>query len=133
MEHLKCLVDTEERLTTADGKTVQMFEFCHRDDDKVLSDWAKHLRNQYCLDRENDTLRKGTGYSRTEYLNEIKFPDSSVKPGPRIRSGDFSEILIADYLQFILNNWVPRTRYDDKATRNESTKGCDIIGFKNYP
>lgn len=130
MKYLEWLVDTEERLITADGKTVQVFEFCHRDDDEVLSDWAKHFRNHYCLDSEIDTLRKSTGYSRAEYLNEIKFPDSSVRPGPSIRAGDFGEILLADYLQFILNHWVPRTRYADKSTRNESTKGCDIIGFK---
>ncbi len=130
MKYLEWLVDTEELLTTADGKTVQVLELCHRDDDKVLSDWAKHFRDHYCLDSEIDTLRRSTGYSRAEYLNEIKFPDSSGGFGPSIRSGDFSEILIADYLQFILNHWVPRTRYGNKSTRNESTKGCDVIGFK---
>ena len=26
--------------------------------------------------------------------------------------------------------WVPRFRYDEKAVRNESTKGADILGFK---
>ena len=30
----------------------------------------------------------------------------------------------------MLGYWVPRTRYNDKTIRNESTKGCDIIGFK---
>ena len=40
------------------------------------------------------------------------------------------EVLVADYLQYILKYWVPRTRYCDKAVRNESTKGCDIIGIK---
>jgi hypothetical protein len=39
-------------------------------------------------------------------------------------------VLIADYLQYILGYWVPRTRYGDKTIRNESTKGCDIIGFR---
>ena len=51
-------------------------------------------------------------------------------PGTSIRAGDFGEILVADYLEYILGFWVPRTRYADKAVRNESTKGCDIVGFK---
>jgi hypothetical protein len=50
--------------------------------------------------------------------------------GPGTRSGDFGEILIADYLEYVLEYWVPRTRYLDKTVRNESKKGCDIIGFR---
>jgi len=128
--HLNWLIDTGQRLKTADAKTVRVLEFRHQEDDRVLSEWAKHFRNHYCLDGEIDILRKGTSYSRAEYLNEIKFPDASVTPGPSIRAGDFGEILVADYLQYLLGYWVPRTRYCDKSARNESTKGCDIIGFK---
>jgi len=128
--HLNWLIDTGQRLKTADAKTVRVFEFRHQTSDKVLSDWATHFRNHYCLDSEINTLRKGTGYSRTDYLNEIKFPDASVAPGPSIRAGDFSEILIADYLQYLLGYWVPRNRYCDKINRNESSKGSDILGFK---
>jgi hypothetical protein len=61
----------------------------------------------------------------------VKFP-GGTKPGPSIRAGDFGEIFVADYLQYIMNYWVPRTRYCDKAIRNESTKGCDVIGFKLF-
>jgi hypothetical protein len=129
-EHINWLIDTGERLTTVDGKTVEVWEFCHEEDDDVLSAWAKHFRNHYCLDDEIDFYRQGYSYSRSEYLNNIKFPDRSNGWGPRVRAGDFGEILVADYLQYVLQFWVPRTRYGDKATRNESTKGCDIIGFK---
>ncbi|MBS4189478.1 hypothetical protein KHA94_04500 [Bacillus sp. FJAT-49705] len=37
---------------------------------------------------------------------------------------------IGDFLEYVLEFWVPRTRYGDKTIRNESTKGSDIIGFK---
>lgn len=130
MKHIKWLIDTKVRLKTVDGRTVRVLEFRHQKDEIVLSDWAKHFRSHYCLDSEIDSLRRGTGYSRAEYLRKIKFPDGKVTPGPSIRAGDFTEILFADYLQYVLQYWVPRTRYCDKASRNESTKGCDIIGFK---
>ena len=128
-EHTKWLVDTGERLKTADGKDVVVWELQHQDDDDVLSAWAKHFRNHYCFDSEIDYWRKGYKFSPSEYLNSIKFPDPSAAPGPSIRAGDFGEVLVADFLEYLNGYWVPRTRYGDKTIRNESTKGSDIIGF----
>jgi hypothetical protein len=128
-EHIKWFVDTGERLKTADGKEVEVWEFRHEKDGAVLSAWAKHFRNHYCFDSEIDYLRSGYRCSRAEYLNSIKFPDPKNAPGPSIRAGDFGEVLVADFLEYLLGYWVPRTRYGDKSIRNESTKGSDIIGF----
>lgn len=128
-EHIKWLVDTNERLKTADGKEVEVWEFQHQNNDDVLSAWAKHFRNHYCFDSEIDYWRRGYKFSRPEYLNSIKFPDPNNAPGPSIRAGDFSEVLVADFLEYLHDYWVPRTRYGNKTIRNESTKGCDIIGF----
>lgn len=127
--HTKWLVDTAERLKTSDGKDVEIWEFRHEEDETALSEWAKHFRNHYCFDSEIDYWRKGYKYSRAEYLNAIKFPDPKHAPGPSIRAGDFGEVLVADFLEYLLGYWVPRTRYGDKTIRNESTKGSDIIGF----
>ncbi len=128
--HLEWLVDTGKQLKTADGKPVRIMELKHAGDNDVLSAWAKHFRNQYCRDDQIDELRRGTKLSRSEYLQTIKLPDEGQAPGPSIRAGDFGEILIADYLEFVLAYWIPRTHYDKKTVRNESTKGTDIIGFK---
>lgn len=130
LEHISWLVDTGERITTNDGKTIEVWEFQYKEDRSILSAWAKHFRNHYCLDHEIDELRDGTGLNRVDYLSNIVFPDKSQAPGPSIRAGDFAEILIADYLEFILKYWVPRFRYDNKSIRNESSKGTDILGFK---
>jgi hypothetical protein len=128
--HLDWLVDTGKRLATADGKEVQVWEFRHKNDDGILTSWVRHFRNHYCLDTEIDSLRKGYGHSRGDYLRQIKFPDASSAPGPSIRAGDFAEILVADYLEYTLKYWVPRTRWNCRTVRNESAKGCDIMGFK---
>jgi hypothetical protein len=76
-------------------------------------------------------LRRGTGKSRTDYLNTIKFPDEKTGFGPRVRSGDFAEILVTDFLEYVLKYEVlsRTTRYSNKF-RNESTKGSDVIGFR---
>lgn len=128
-EHIKWLVDAGERIKTADGKEVEVWEFRHEQDEAVLSAWARHFRNHYCFDGEIDYWRRGYRYTRVEYLNTIKFPAPKDAPGPSIRAGDFGEVLVADFLEYLLGYWVPRTRYGDKTIRNESTKGSDIIGF----
>lgn len=126
-DHIKWFVDTGKRLTTADGKEVEVWDFKHEKDDQILSSWAKHFRNHYCLDTEIDFLRGKC--SRVEYLTNIKFPSQTSKLGPGIRAGDFGEILVSDYLQWILGCWVPRVRWYSKTVRDESAKGCDVIGF----
>lgn len=127
--HIPWLKRTSDSIKTIDGKDVEVFEFDHQTDDTVLKAWAKHFRNHYCCDSQIDILVRGTGGSKADYLKGIKFPDGKQKPGPSIRAGDFGEILAADYLEFVLGYWVPRTRYRDKVVRNESTKGADTIGF----
>jgi hypothetical protein len=124
------LVNTGRPLTTKDGKAVEVYEFQHQPVDAVLSAWAKHFRHHYCGDDEIDALRSGTGLSKEDYLKNLVFPDSTGKPGPSVRAGDFAEILLTDYLEYVLRHWTPRFRYDSKASRNESTRGADIIGFQ---
>lgn len=129
--HLAWFVDTGKRLTTVDHHEVQVWELRHSDDPIVLSAWAKHFREHYCDDEMLKKLAKGTGMAHGEYLVNIKFPDAKKAPGPSIRAGDFAEIVVADYIEYKLGYWCPRQlRYDSKAIRNESTKGCDVIGFR---
>lgn len=129
--HLDWLVDTGNTITTADGHTVELWELQHADKPAVLSAWAKHFREHYCADDMLEKLIEGTGLSKAKYLTDIKFPDIKERPGPSIRVGDFAEIIVADYLEYKLGYWCPRQfRYDAKVNRNESSKGCDVIGFK---
>lgn len=128
--HISWLVRIDQTLSTANQKPIEVWEFRHQPNPTILSAWATHFRNHYCRDGQIDILRNGTGLSRGEFLTNIKFPDSQSPLGPAIKSGDFGEILVSDYMEFVLNFWVPRTRYVNKATRNESTKGSDVIGLK---
>ncbi|MBY0148722.1 Hachiman antiphage defense system protein HamA [Neobacillus niacini] len=129
-EHIRWFKNTGHTITNSNGDNIEILEFNHEFDESVLSMWAKHFREHYCFDDEIDFFREGYNYTRAEYLNKIKFPDSSKAPGPSTRAGDFGEILVADYLEFILEYWVPRTRYGNKTVRNESTKGSDTLAFK---
>ena len=125
--HLQWLNDTGDRLKTADGKIVEVWELAYNSDEATLQAWAKHFRSHYCPDDSIDFLRGKQ--TRKEFLENIKFPSSSSKLGPAVRAGDFCEILVADYLQWILGYWVPRVRWNSKIVRDESPKGSDVIGF----
>ncbi len=128
--HITWLKNSGESLKANSGEKVQVWTLTCSNHQAVLKEWATHFRQHYCLDSEIDALRAGTGLSRTNYLLNLVFPDSAAAPGPSIRAGDFSEILVADYLQYVLGYWVPRGRYSEKAIRNESVKGVDVLGFR---
>lgn len=127
--HCEWFIDTGRTLSTVDGQVVKIIEFQHLSDEAVLAEWALHLRRHYASDHELVENSRAMGMSKSDYLREIKFPNT-IPPGPSVLSGDFSEILIADYIQFLLNFNVPRTRYDRKSTQNESVRGTDILAFK---
>jgi hypothetical protein len=126
--HIDWLVDTGQVVKTVCGKAVNVWELKHENNEQVLSNWAKHFRNHYCLDTLIDQFRGSR--SRKDYLENIKFPSKATKLGPSTRAGDFAEILVCDYLQYRLGYWVPRVRWNSKPTRDESPKGCDVIGFR---
>ena len=128
--HISWLKDTGQTLSTATGEKVQILEFSHTSDKTILSGWAKHFREHYCLDEVLDEVREGTGLSRKDYLTQLVFPDKAAAPGPSTRVGDFAEILVADYIEYVQGWTVPRTRYRMKSSANESTKGTDILAFR---
>jgi len=126
LHHLK----QEESLTLSGDITCEVWELAVPKDSTSLTEWARRFREAYCLDSDLDILREGTGKSRTEYLLELVFPDERIPPGPAVRSGDFAEMLVSDYVEFVLGYWVPRGKYAEKGSRDESVKGVDIVGFQ---
>lgn len=129
MEYLKYLIKQEDILTD-DGEIVEVYELTGNIDKTSFDEWANHFRNQYCPDEIIDNLVNGSGLTKEEYLIKYKFPDATEGFGPGTRSGDFAELLIADYLEFILGYFVPRQRYKYRFNKNSSTQGTDVIALK---
>lgn len=127
--HCSWFEDTHRTLLTSDGEEVRIINFNYQQDENLLREWALHLRRHYTSDEDLDNTSTAMGMSRAEYLRDIKFPNNTGL-GPSVRSGDFSEIIVADYIEFLMNYFVPRTRYDSKPTPNTSVQGTDILGFK---
>lgn len=128
MEYIKGYKE-EERLLTEDGKEIKVCCLEVSQDDAVLNEWATHFREQYRYLDTLDMEREGTGISREDFLRDYVFPGPE-KPGPSTRVGDFCEILVADYIEYIQEYFVPRIRYRNKFNRNTSPQGSDVLGFK---
>lgn len=129
--HLAWLKKKAQAVQTIDGTPIEVWELQHQQDPAVLKAWAKHFREHYCADKDIETARQGTGLTKEQYLLKMKFP-STAGLGPAVRSGDFAEILVADYLEYVRDYWVPRTRWENKDVPDESKKGTDLIGFKFF-
>ncbi|MBY3043191.1 DUF1837 domain-containing protein [Rhizobium ruizarguesonis] len=126
--HVPWLVHSGQ-FTTANGATVDIWEFNHTIEPDILSGWAKHFREHYCLDHQLDDGVAATGMSRADFLTTLKFPNGTRPPGPSTRAGDFAEILAADFVQYVMGYWCPRLRYLDRFNPDDSTKGCDVVAF----
>lgn len=123
-------ISKKDSIVTNEGKKVEIYELYINQNEEVLNEWANHFRKQYCDDDILDILIEGTGMSRQEWLLKNKFPSDKVAPGPSTRAGDFGELLIADYIEYICSYYVPRTKYSNKINPNTSPQGSDVIGLK---
>ena len=122
--------EEERELETTDGKKIQVLHLNYIDEEDALNEWAEHFRKNYRSIEDIDYM-KDEKELRSEYLINHVFPEEAGNRfGPATRVGDFSELLVADYIEYVLDYMVPRTRYDRKTNRNESTQGTDLIGYK---
>jgi hypothetical protein len=129
-DHVAWLSDTGDVIETADGRRVEVWVLQHADYPAILSAWATHYRQHYCRDEDLHDLVADTGLSNADFLTSIKFPDAVAGFGPSTRAGDFGEILVADFIEYVLGYWCPRQgRFEDRENRNVPSKGTDVIGF----
>lgn len=117
-------------LVTIQGKVVTIYELKIDQDVTIINEWARHLREEYCSDDDLEFLVPDTGLTYQEFLAQIKFPDPTIGIGAATMSGDFAEILVSDYIEFIQGYYTTSTRYRNKINRNSSPMGSDVLGYK---
>ena len=122
-------LESDEFIITKEGKSVQVFHLKIEDELEVFEEWAKQFRCNYCSDSELEKMTRIMNITPSEYLKKNKLP-SCTGLGLSTMSGDFGEILVADYLQFAEEYLVPRTRYNIKENKDNSTLGSDVLGYK---
>lgn len=98
------------------------------DNIELITDWAKSFRHKYISDEDLLEGMKDIGENEPiDFLKEMIYPENK-----KFQSGDFGEILVAEYLMYTEDFWVPTLslRYSEKSNKEESTKGSDIIAIR---
>lgn len=117
------------------GEEIQVYKFnTELLDDNSLNNWALGLRYNYIEKDLSELAISGTGLTKKEYLEKMIFPNPEVSQGAATMSGEFGELLVYDYINYVLEYYVPRVRYFNKVNPDMPVPGSDVIGYKmeNY-
>ena len=120
----------DRSLLSKNGNKIDVFRL-NNDllDDNTLNDWASGLRDNYVEENLLESLVEGTGLTQKEFLEKNIFPNHRNKIGASTMSGEFGEILVYDYINFVLKYYVTRTRYLEKVNPDMPVPGSDVIGY----
>lgn len=121
----------DKSIPYSSGKEIQVYKLDNELlDDSILNNWAFGLRNNYVEEALLEPLVKGTGLTKQEFLEKNIFPNHQNSLGASTMSGEFGEILVYDYINFVLNYYITRTRYLEKVNPNIPVSGSDVIGYQ---
>ena len=121
----------DKSVQSSSGDEIQVYKLNNELlDDNSLNNWASGLRNNYVEEILLESLVKGTGLTQKEFLEKNIFPNHQNKLGASTMSGEFGEILVYDYINFVLKHYVTRTRYFEKVNPNMPVPGSDVIGYQ---
>lgn len=125
--YLRWLVE-ETTVTLADGTHIPCYRLDHTKDEDILNEWAIHLRRHYESDESLAESIIDLGLPTAEYLRDYVLPGTD-NLAAACRSGDFTEILVSDLFEFIHHYNVPRCKQQNRANKDRSTQGTDIVGY----
>lgn len=118
----------ETNVTLSDGTHIPCYRLDHTKDEDALNEWALHLRRHYESDAALAESLAETGLTAAEYLRDYVLPGTQ-NLAAACRSGDFTEILVSDLLEFVHHYRVPRCKQQNRANKDRSTQGTDIVGY----
>lgn len=122
----------ETGITIKDGIPVKCYKIDYKKDDTVLDEWALHIRRNYIEDADLLSDAEVNGMSVEQYLHDYVIPQRDEHLGPTVRSGDITEILVCDLLEFIFYYSVPRYKQKNRSGKNNSEHGTDVIAYKFF-
>ncbi|WP_025730827.1 Hachiman antiphage defense system protein HamA [Atopobacter phocae] len=121
----------DKELISSNGIKANIFKLNNEIvDEEALNKWAYGMRNNYVEEHLLESLLAGTGLTKKQYLEQNVFPNPQNSQGAATMSGEFGEILVYDYINFVLEHYVSRTRYFDKINPDMPLPGTDVMGYK---
>jgi hypothetical protein len=121
----------DKSIPISSGEEIQIYKLnSELLDDNSLNNWALGLRDNYVEEILLESLVQGTGLTQKEFLEKNIFPNHQNNLGASTMSGEFGEILVYDYINFVLKHYITRTRYLEKVNPDMPVSGSDVIGYK---
>lgn len=117
----------EKDICLETGSVVHCYCLDNNFEDSTLDEWALHIRRHYVSDGVLKAICT-PGINRKEFLSN-RIPVVTDKKGPATISGEFAEIFVSDFREFIQNEAVFRGRWTTKATPTSPIQGCDVLSF----
>lgn len=122
----------EKGVTIKDGIPINCYKIDYKEDDTILDEWALHIRRNYIEDEDLVSDSEINGMTVEQYLHEYVIPQRDEVLGSTVRSGDITEILVSDLLEFIFDYSVPRYKQKNRSGKNNSEHGTDVIAYKYF-
>lgn len=122
----------ESGVTIKDGIQIKCYKIDYKEDNTILDEWALHIRRNYIEDEDLLSDAEINGMSVEQYLHDYVIPQRDEVLGSPVRSGDITEILVCDLLEFIFNYSVPRYKQRNRSGKNNSEHGTDVIAYKFF-
>lgn len=122
----------ETGITIKEGIPIKCYKIDYKEDEAIFDEWALHIRRNYIEDEDLLIDAEINGMSVEQYLREYVIPQRDETLGPTVRSGDITEIIVCDLLEFIFNYSVPRYKQKNRSGKNNSEHGTDVIGYKFF-
>ena len=122
----------EKGITIKDGIPINCYRIDYKEDDTILDNWALHIRRNYIEDEDLLLDAEINGMTVEQYLHDRVIPQRNETLGPAARSGDITEILVSDLLEFIFGYSVPRYKQKNRSGKNNSEHGTDVIAYKYF-
>jgi hypothetical protein len=106
------------------GEFVNVYSIAAGLTDTEKNEWAKHILAHYISTADIAKGARITGKTEQEYIQKFVLPTAG-----KDKSGEFGEIIFADFIEYILGFTVPRFKQYGKYPNNP-TQGVDIIAYK---
>lgn len=125
----KCFL-LEKDIVLPNCNKIKIYKF-NKDilDEDMMDEWARGFKRNYITEENEEELYKGTGLTKQQYLELMVFPNNRSSIGNSLMAGEFGELLVYDYFNFVLKYYTSRTRYLEKTTYYDAIKGIDVICY----
>lgn len=117
----------EKDISTTSGNIVHCYCLDTLFDEATLQEWAHRIRDAY-VDDETISKLINNGVNIKAFL-DARIPKSDNKRGCSMISGDFAELLMTDFREYILKENAFRGKLESKPTPNSPIQGCDILTY----